>query len=93
MLLSLNLATTFSVSANGMIFGDKYYFDIFWENALNIFKISTIDCGQLHYPFVMFEMKTSTKLNYCKKESDKEKKIILFCINLLINLSPDKKKN
>jgi len=32
--LSLNLATTFSVSANGMIFGDTSYFDTYVGKTL-----------------------------------------------------------
>ncbi len=42
--------------------------------------------GQIHYPFVMFGMKTATKLDFYKNVSDKYF-FAFFCINLLINLS------
>ncbi len=44
--------------------------------------------GQIHYPYVMFGMKTATKLDCYKNVSDKYFFSIFFCINLLINLSP-----
>ncbi len=44
--------------------------------------------GQIHYPYVMFGMKTATKLDCYKNLSDKYFFSIFFCINLLINLSP-----
>ncbi len=38
---------------------------------MNFFQNSTMHRGQIHYPFVMFGMKTSTKLDCYKNVSDK----------------------
>ncbi len=61
-----------------MIFGDKSYFNTYFKkNALKFFQNSTMHRGQIHYPFVMFGMKASTKLDFYKNVSDKY--FFVFC--------------
>jgi len=62
-----------------MIFGEI----LFYENALEIFKNSTVHCRQIHYPFVMFEAENSHYFKLLKNVSDKYFFQILLhkCIN------------
>ncbi len=71
-----------------MIFGDKSYFKHILGKCFEFFQNSTMHRGQIHYPYVMFGMKTATKLDCYKNVSDKYFFPFFFCINLLINLSP-----